>query len=146
MNDMDIKSKSPRDTQKAGEKLAKDIVAGDVIALYGDLGAGKTIFVQGLAKGLKIKRKILSPTFVFMRSYPFLINRSHAIFYHIDLYRGEQEKDFESLGLEEIFSPQSVVVLEWAEKIQKLLPKKRIEVYLDKVDEKTRRVKIKRIK
>lgn len=143
---MEIKSNSPRETQKIAEKLAREIYAGDVIALYGDLGAGKTVFVQGLARGLKIKRKIVSPTFVFMRSYPFVKNKTPLTFYHIDLYRGEQEKDFESLGLDEIFSPESVVVLEWADRIKNMLPKKRIEVFFESPNEKTRKIKIRRIK
>ncbi len=143
---MEVKTNSPRETQKVAEKFAKEISAGDVIALYGNLGAGKTVFAQGLAKGLNIKRKIVSPTFVFMRSYPFNIGKAQLTFYHIDLYRGEREKDFENLGLEEVFSPDSVVVLEWADRIKNMLPKKRIEVYFESPNEKTRRIKIKRIK
>jgi tRNA threonylcarbamoyladenosine biosynthesis protein TsaE len=143
---MEVKTNSPRETQKIAEELAREITAGDVIALYGNLGAGKTVFVQGLARGLKIKRKIVSPTFVFMRSYPFNKGNTQLTFYHIDLYRGEQEKDFENLGLEEIFSPDSVVVLEWADRIKNVLPKKRIEVFLETINEKSRKIKIRRFK
>ncbi len=143
---MEVKTNSPRETQKVAEKFAKEIRAGDVIALYGDLGAGKTVFTQGLAKGLNIKRKIVSPTFVFMRSYPFNIGKTQLTFYHIDLYRTEREKDFENLGLEEVFSPDSVVVLEWADRIKKMLPKKRIEVHFESPNEKTRKIKIRRFK
>lgn len=143
---MEIKTSSPRETQEVAEKLAKEVKAGDVVALFGNLGAGKTVFVQGLAKGLKIKRKIVSPTFVFMRSYPFYKNKLQLTFYHIDLYRGEGEQDFKNLGLEEVFSPESVVVLEWANKIKETLPKKRIEVYFETVNERIRKIKIKRFK
>lgn len=143
---MEIKTNSPRQSQKVAENLAKTLEAGDVIALYGDLGAGKTIFAQGLARGLKIKRKITSPTFVFMRSYSFVKNKQPLTFYHLDLYRGEENSDFRSLGLEEIFSKDSIVVLEWAEKIKQSLPKKRIDITIESINEKTRKIKIKRIK
>jgi len=139
---MQFETKSPKETQKLGEKLAKKLTGGEVIALFGDLGSGKTIFVQGLAKGLGIKRKITSPTFVFMRQYPFFLKRIPMTFYHIDLYRGESDQDFEALGLEEIFAPDAIVVLEWAEKIKKELPKKRIEVNLEKVNDRTRKITI----
>lgn len=137
------KTKSPKETQKLGEKFAKSLKGGEVIALYGDLGAGKTVFVQGLAKGLGIKKGVVSPTFVFMRSYPFRLNRKPFVFYHLDLYRGESNQDFEALGLEEIFAPDSVVVLEWANKIEKELPKNNIKVYFERHDERTRNITIK---
>jgi tRNA threonylcarbamoyladenosine biosynthesis protein TsaE len=143
---MEVKTNTPRQSQKVAEKFAKTLEAGDVIALYGDLGAGKTIFAQGIAKGLKIKRKITSPTFVFMRSYSFIKNKQPLTFYHLDLYRGEENSDFRALGLEEIFSQDSIVVLEWAEKITKSLPKKRIDITIERVNEKTRKIKIRRIK
>jgi len=143
---MEIKTISPKETQKVAEKLARGLIPGDVVALYGDLGAGKTVFVQGLAKGLKIKRHITSPTFVFMRSYPFIYKKKSYTFSHLDLYRGEEKSDFESLGLEEIFNPESIVVLEWAEKIESNLPKKRLDITIKTVNEKTRKITISRNK
>lgn len=143
---MEVKTNTPKETQKVAQKLARDLVPGDVIALYGNLGAGKTVFVQGLAKGLNIKRNITSPTFVFMRSYPFIYKKNSATFYHLDLYRGEDKADFKSLGLDEIFSPESIVVLEWAEKIKNSLPKKRVDVIIENINEKSRRIRIKRHK
>ena len=137
------KTKSPKETQRLGEKLASSLKGGEVIALYGDLGAGKTVFVQGIAKGLGIKRGIVSPTFVFMRTYPIRLNRKSMTFYHLDLYRGESNQDFEALGLDEIFAPDSVVVLEWADKIEKELPQKHIKVFLSSLNERTRNITIK---
>lgn len=141
---MEIKTKSPGETKKAATDFAKGLVGGEVIALYGNLGAGKTVFVQGLAKGLKIKRHITSPTFVFMRTYPVKIKRRDLTFYHLDLYRGNTSSDFESLGLGEIFDQDSIVVLEWAERIKNQLPKKRIDIEIVAVNEKTRKIKIRR--
>lgn len=141
---MEVTSLSPTTTQKIARDIAKNLTGGDVIALYGELGAGKTVFAQGLAKGLKIKKRIISPTFVFMRSYPITRKDKNLTFYHIDLYKGETERDFRNLGLNEVFTKESIVVLEWAEKIQKSLPKKRIEVHIKKIDDNKRRIKIKR--
>jgi len=140
---MEAKTNSPKETKKVAEKLAKTLVPGSVIALFGDLGAGKTVFVQGLAKGLGIRRKITSPTFVFMRSYPFLFQKKPLTFYHIDLYRGQDSGDFKNLGLDEIFAEDAVVVLEWADKIKEILPKKRIDVFINATGDKTRKISIK---
>ncbi len=139
---MIIKTTSSKKTQKAGEDFANKLKGGDVVALYGDLGSGKTVFVQGIAKGLGIDRRILSPTFVFMRSYPIKMQGQDLIFYHLDLYRGERFGDFEALGMEEVFSPYSIVVIEWADRIKNGLPKKRINVKFRQVDERTREIEI----
>lgn len=135
-------SKSETQTQKLGETFGKTLKAGDIVALYGDLGAGKTVFVKGIAKGLGIKKRILSPTFVFVRSYPLTANREPLTFCHIDLYRGQSFEDFEALGLDELFSKNNIVVLEWAQRLKGILPKKRIDVSISKEDEKTRRIEI----
>jgi len=124
---------SALETEKFGEKLAKKIKKGGVIALYGDLGSGKTTFVKGLARGLGIKKRIVSPTFIFARQY--MINRqpttdNRQLLYHIDLYRIDKLEDARGLGLEEIFSDSNnIVVIEWAERIKKILPKKRTDIY-----------------
>ena len=141
---MEVKTNTPFATQKIAQDLAKNLKGGEVIALFGDLGAGKTVFVQGLARGLGIKRRIISPSFVFMRTYPIILGQKPLTFYHLDLYKGESMADLASLGLGEIFSPESVVVLEWADRIKKELPKKRINVFFETIDEKTRRISIKR--
>lgn len=139
-----VKSNSPRETQQIAQNLGKTLKVGDIIALYGELGAGKTVFVKGIARSLNIKNKITSPTFVFMRSYPIKLKQKPLMFYHLDLYRGQSEDDFESLGLEEIISWDNIVVVEWADKIKSRLPNKRIDVHIENIDEQSRRIKIKR--
>lgn len=108
------KSSSPLDTQKIANSLASDFKNGGVIALSGELGSGKTTFVQGFAKGLGITEKIISPTFLLIRQYPL----GDYFFYHIDLYRlsSVETKD---LGLKEILtSPNNIVLIEWPERIK----------------------------
>ena len=134
---MEIITQSALQTQKLGEKIGRDLKPPIFIALYGDLGSGKTTFIQGLAKGLGIKKRITSPTFVFMKQYD-----SH--FYHIDLYRIEKTKQIKNLGLEEIFSDsQTIVAVEWAEKIKEMLPKNRIDIWFNYLNNNKRRIVIK---
>jgi len=112
-------------TRKLGYDFAKTLNKGGIICLYGDLGSGKTTFVQGLARGLGIKSRIISPTFVIIRSHRLKV----STFYHVDLYRTEVEKDIENLGLEEIMNdPQNIIAIEWAEKLKDYLPEKRIDI------------------
>jgi tRNA threonylcarbamoyladenosine biosynthesis protein TsaE len=138
------KTISAHQTQKVAQKFALTLEVGDIIALFGDLGAGKTVFVKGLARGLSIKKRILSPSFVFIRSYPIDFKNKKLTFHHIDLYRGYKIKDFENLGLDEIFSSDSIIAIEWADRIKNSLPKNRIDVLIEVIDEKTRRIKIDR--
>lgn len=106
------------ETKKLAQKIARKFKKG-VIALSGDLGAGKTTFVQGFAKGLGIKEKIISPTFVVIRQHK--IPKSNRILYHVDLYRLENQEDLRDLGLQEIISnPKNIVIIEWAEKLVNL--------------------------
>lgn len=121
--------------QKLGAQQAKNILQQKqmpkraiIVALYGNLGAGKTIFAQGFGRGLGITKRIQSPTFVVMRRYA-LSQKNGTWFYHLDLYRMKDEKDAEHLALEEIFKDQSAVVLiEWADRISKMLPRSAIKI------------------
>lgn len=123
-----IKTNSVEETKQFAKELAKDFLNGGIIALSGDLGAGKTTFAQGFAKGLNIEDKVISPTFLIIRQYP--IPNQKNWFYHIDLYRLENI-DLKNSGLEEILSDKTnVVLIEWADKIKKYLPSyvKKIEL------------------
>ena len=99
-------SHSAAETQKIAAGFAKTVKSGSVIGLYGDLGAGKTTFVQGMARGLGVGVAVTSPTFTLVNDYGPLI--------HVDLYRIEQPKEIETLGLEEY--RDRILVIEWAEK------------------------------
>ena len=136
-------SSSEEETKKIAKDFAKLLKSGDVVALFGDLGSGKTVFVKGLARSLGIKTTITSPTFVLIKSYPIYRAQKSLSFYHLDLYRVSGTKDIKSLGLKELFSKDSIVVIEWADRL-KHLPKKRIDVFLEAINVHTRRITIDR--
>ena len=122
-------TQSNLETQKVAFKLAQKYRKG-IFALVGELGAGKTTFVQGFAKGLGIKDKIISPTFVLIRQHKNLC--------HVDLYRVE---NFQELGLKDFFeNPNNIILIEWAEKIKDLLPKNTVWITFEMLSENTRKI------
>src|SRR3989338_1994273 len=117
-------TKSAKATQRLGEILAKEILnrplgkRAVVLTLQGELGAGKTCFLQGFAKGLGIKEKIKSPTFVVYKKFHVPCSMFHD-FYHFDCYRIKDSKEISDLGFKEIISnPENIVAIEWSEKIK----------------------------
>ncbi|MFA5083850.1 MAG: tRNA (adenosine(37)-N6)-threonylcarbamoyltransferase complex ATPase subunit type 1 TsaE [Candidatus Paceibacterota bacterium] len=131
---LEILSHSSRETKKNAKILAAEILSRSfkpsalVIGLSGDLGAGKTTFIQGFAKGLGIKNKVLSPTFVIFKRFKIHDSRFKNL-YHIDCYRLRKPKELLDLGFEEIINnPRNIVLIEWADKIKKILPKKTIRI------------------
>lgn len=132
-------TKSARETFELGQKLADSLSHGGIAALYGELGAGKTTFVQGVARGLGIKQRIISPTFIFIRHYHLPSKIYHL--YHVDLYRINSLDDAKGLGLEEILSdPHNIVLIEWPEKIKEILPQKRTEIYFQYLEKNEREI------
>lgn len=138
-------SRSKAQTQKIAIRLAKSIIANrsdrsvgaTVIALIGDLGAGKTAFTQGFIKSLGIKTHVPSPTFVIYRKYPIKSQRSNVKgqkflnIYHFDLYRIQKPKEIIDLDFKKIIKdPENIVLIEWPEKILSFLPKNTIKVFL----------------
>lgn len=127
---MEIKTTSSLQTKKIAGLLAKEILAEKlkrkdalVLALVGDLGSGKTTFTQGFLRGLGIKNKITSPTFVIAKSYK-LKAISYKLAYHFDCYRIRKPAELLSLGFKEILTnPQNIVLIEWPEVVKKVLPK-----------------------
>lgn len=141
---------SYKQTQKLGEELALRLCSGRdyrksaiVIGLSGNLGGGKTTFLQGFAKGLGIKEKILSPTFVIQKRFK-IKNSKFSNFFHIDCYRFNKDEDILELGWKEIISnPENIVAVEWPEKIKKVLPKSTIFINFKFLDNKTREIRLK---
>lgn len=125
-----------------GKKIAADLKGGEILALVGELGAGKTTFVQGLAEGLGIKGRVISPTFILMRKY----DASDKDFYHVDLYRLEENvgKEIVNLGLTDVWEKSdSIVVVEWAEKARTSFPKATKWINFDNMGEGKRKITIK---
>jgi len=145
---MEVILKNLKDTQKLAQKVTKEIVTKgypSVVALYGDLGAGKTTFVQFLAKALGIKEKILSPTFVIIKTYvlPAQARLRHKSLTHIDTYRLKSAKDLLALGLKDILKDQeNITIIEWPEKIEKYLPKNNKKIYFETVGVTQRKITI----
>jgi tRNA threonylcarbamoyladenosine biosynthesis protein TsaE len=148
-NTQTITSKTPQETQKLGEELATHLIRSQkegtevphIVCLYGELGAGKTVFTQGFAKGLGLPSRLVSPTFIIVKRYS--LKNDTQYFYHVDLYRLQKIEDIESLGLNEIFADkQAIVVVEWAERLGTIFPKERIDIRWAKVVDDTRTITI----
>jgi len=133
-------SESVEKTRRIARDLAKRFLKlrqkkALIIGLTGELGSGKTVFVQGFAQGMGVRGKIVSPTFILMRR--------HANFYHFDCYRIKKPKEILDLGWREIISnSQNIVLIEWAEKIKKILPKKYIKIKFEHVDRNKRKISL----
>ncbi len=129
-------SRSPEDTRRLGHRIGKRLRGGEVLALRGDLGAGKTVFVRGVAEGLgAIRGSVSSPTFVFIHEY-----RGRLPLAHIDLYRTESGLDLDHLGWADYLDGRWVVAVEWAEKAGPALPADRVEITLVHRTPTTRRI------
>ena len=132
-----IVSASPEDTEVAGERLGRTLGPGDVVALTGELGAGKTCFVQGIARGVGVTTRPTSPTFVLVNEY-----RGRLPVHHVDAYRTNSVTELADLGLEEMIDGDAVTVIEWAEKAGPLLPKRTIHVHIEGVGDEPRTIRI----
>lgn len=127
------------ETNALGAEFAEKLKPGDVVALYGDLGVGKTVFIKGVARGLGIEGRLLSPTFVLVRDYPMAGKKGR--FYHFDLYRLEKPKDLKSVDLRELIEEgDNIIAVEWAEKAKSVLPKGAYKVKLKMVSESKREI------
>ena len=125
-------SKSPEETKNLAKEIAKNFKGGEILALCGNLGTGKTQFTKGLAEYFEIKNPITSPTFVVMKIYNTEKNNNISKLSHVDAYRLEKGKDALAIGLGEyVVDKKCLTVIEWAEKIKDILPKKTIWIKFD---------------
>ena len=125
---MILESKSPEDTFQIGMRLGKLAEAGEVYTLTGDLGVGKTVFTQGFAKGLGIDESVNSPTFTILQIY----EGGRLPLYHFDVYRIGSVEEMEETGYEEYIMGDGVSLIEWADLIEEILPRKRTRVLIEK--------------
>lgn len=144
---------SPTETKNLAKEIAQDLLKGQagilkkksqktgfVIGLKGELGSGKTSFVQGFAKGLGIKEKILSPTFVIYKKFKI---KNSKYFYQFDCYRIQKAKDILDLNFKEIISnPENIILVEWADKIKKIMPKNTLWINFKLINENTRHLSL----
>lgn len=122
-----------------GKTFAKKLLPGTIVCLYGDLGSGKTTLVKGIAKGLGVVMDVVSPTFTLMNLYE--TSNPSIQLCHIDMYRLEDERDLRTIGaLDYIGMPNGITMIEWPEKIEKLLPKKKIQIHLTTLDASRRKI------
>lgn len=125
---MIIETFSEQETRELGEKLGVRAKPGNIYTLTGDLGVGKTVFTQGLAKGLGIEEPVNSPTFTIVQEY----GEGRLPFYHFDVYRIGNVEEMEEIGYEDYFYGGGVCLIEWAELIEEILPKERFSITIEK--------------
>lgn len=121
------------ETKEFATRLGTLVSPGDVITLEGDLGAGKTTFTQGLAVGLGVKRNVTSPTFTIIKEY-----QGRIPLYHMDVYRLEDAE--EDIGFAEYFYGTGITIIEWAQYIDDFLPKNRLDIYIEVIDQDRRKI------
>ena len=125
---MIIETRSAEETFEVGRKIGEEANAGQVFTLIGDLGVGKTVFTQGLAKGLGIEEPISSPTFTIVQVY----EDGRLPFYHFDVYRIGDVEEMEEIGYEDYIYGEGVTLIEWSNLIEEILPKQRTEIVIEK--------------
>ena len=125
---MVIETNSPEETFRVGKELGEKAYAGQVFTLTGDLGVGKTVFTQGLAKGLGIEEPVNSPTFTIVQEY----DGGRLPFYHFDVYRIGDIEEMEEVGFDDYVMGEGVSLIEWADLIREILPDKRTEILIEK--------------
>jgi tRNA threonylcarbamoyladenosine biosynthesis protein TsaE len=134
---------SAKETKILGSKLAKELQGGEVLLLFGNLGAGKTIFLQGLAQGLGVLGRVNSPTFNILKIYKTRNNSLVRTFCHIDTYRLNSSQDLEALGIGEIWcDKKTVTAIEWADKVKDICPQHYIKIQINLISENSRSITI----
>ncbi len=128
-------------TKEFAKKLASRLVKGSFLAVYGDLGAGKTAFVKGLAEGLDVSEPVVSPTFTILRMY----ESGKLPLYHFDVYRIADEDELFEIGFDEYAVGDGVCVCEWADLIPNALPQKRLDIRIERTGDNGRKITIEEV-
>jgi len=136
----EVETDSAEETRRFGEKLGHQLGPGDVVALFGDLGSGKTCLIQGVCRGLGVPGVVNSPSYKIINEY-----MGRCPVYHLDFYRLHGREDLLALGYEEYFYGEGVCLIEWAEKAADLLPPQRVEVSLKRGIGTRRKITIRRV-
>lgn len=133
-----IETHSPEETIAYGRSLAAELTPPLIVLLCGELGAGKTTLVKGIAEGFEAARAddVTSPTFTLIHEY----RSPHAILYHIDLYRIDTERELETLALDDLLAPTSILLIEWGEKFARLRRDRDLEITLERLGDTGRRI------
>lgn len=134
-------SEDEQKTKEFAKKLASRLVKGSFLAIYGDLGAGKTAFVRGLAEGLGIKESIVSPTYTILRAY----ESAELPLYHFDVYRIADEEELYEIGFDEYACGDGVCVCEWADIIPDALPIPRYDIHIERTEDTIRRITVQKV-
>ena len=139
MDKVVFNSKSPSETIRIGKQIGRLLQRWDVVALMGELGAGKTQFIKGLAQGVGVEKSVYvsSPSFTLINEY-----KGKIPFYHIDLYRLDEEKEAEELGLEEYFHGEGITAIEWADRVPSLLPGELLRAHIHYTGKQTRSIEL----
>jgi len=132
---LDFISHSEAQTCRLGMRLGELLAKGDIIALQGELGSGKTRWVQGVGQGLQVDQRVTSPTFTLVNEYP-----GRLILYHIDLYRIDHTAEALAFGLEDYLYGDGVCLIEWAERVSEVLPPDRLWITFNYLDDTKRRI------
>ncbi|MDP3996540.1 MAG: tRNA (adenosine(37)-N6)-threonylcarbamoyltransferase complex ATPase subunit type 1 TsaE [bacterium] len=139
---MEILSRGLKDTEDVAQNFLKNLTprtdVATVVGLYGDLGSGKTTFVQAVAKALGVVEVVNSPTFLILKSYKLKAN-SYNLLHHIDAYRLESVEELRKLQFEELLrDPRNLIFIEWADRVATILPQEHIKLFFEFFDEHTR--------
>lgn len=123
-----IETFSAQETYELGKRIGEQAKAGEVYTLVGDLGVGKTVFTQGVAEGLGITGPVSSPTFTIVQVY----DEGRLPFYHFDVYRIEDAEEMEEIGYEDCICGEGICLIEWADRIEEILPEKYLQITIEK--------------
>ncbi len=143
---VEIITKSAEETKKIAANLAQDLKKQPLlknafmVALEGNLGSGKTTFIQGIAQGLEIEESVLSQTFLILKQFPISFKK-YKSFYHIDAYRLKSPEELLELGFKDLINnPENIIIIEWADKIKKIMPKNILRIKFENLGKNKRKI------